>query len=233
MDKKIVLGVIALVVFSISLLLMVPEPDKQSPDTLPWHITHPSPDTSHVFGITLGVSPLQDLETKFFEQTEISLFKTSEGKVTVEAFFNELNLNGLKAKFVMTIAVPTAELDGMFNRGLRMNSTPSGKRITLTPDDLVRVRNSPVLALAYLPSLRIEEAVFTKRFGTPDQRIRETKSGVEHWLYPQHGLDITLGGEEKPILQYVSPRDFDLLRAPLLKNGEVLKGDVLKGKTQE
>ncbi len=223
MDKKIVLSVIALVIFSISFLLMLPEPDKQSPDTLPWHITHPTPETSHVFGITLGKSSLKDLETKFFETTEISLFKTSEGIMTVEAFFNELNLNGLKAKFVMKIAVPPEELDGMFNRGLRMNSTPSGKRITLTPDDLVRVRNSPVLSLGYLPSLRIDEAVITKRFGTPAERIRETKSGTEHWLFPQHGLDITLGGEEKPILQYVSPRDFDLLRAPLLKHGKILK----------
>jgi hypothetical protein len=223
MDKKIILSVIALVIFSISLLLMVPEPEKQSPDTLPWHITHPSPGTSHVFGITLGESPLKDLETEFFEQTEISLFKTGQGEMTVEAFFNELNLNGLKAKFVMTIAVPPEELDGMFNRGLRMNATPSGKRITLTPDDIVRVRNSPVLGLTYLPSLLIDDAIFTKRFGTPTERVRETISGAEHWLFPQHGLDITLGGEEKPILQYVSPRDFELLRAPLLKNGEILK----------
>ncbi|MDX8385416.1 MAG: hypothetical protein R8M11_02745 [Gallionella sp.] len=223
MDKKIILGVLALVVFSISVLLMLPEPEKQSPHTLPWHITHPSPGTSHVFGITLGESSLQDLETEFFELSDISLFKTGQGEMTVEAFFNELNLNGLKAKFVMTIAVPPEELDGMFNRGLRMNNTPSGKRITLTPDDLVRVRNSPVLGLTYLPSLRIDEAVFTKRFGTPTERVRETKSGAVHWLFPHHGLDITLGGEERPTLQYISPRDFELLRAPLLKNGEILK----------
>ncbi len=223
MDKKIILGVFALVIFSITVLLMLPEPAKQSPETLPWHITHPVPGTSHIFGITLGQTSLKDLETEFFEQTVISLFKTSEGKMTVEAFFDELNLNGLKAKFVMTIAVPHEELDGMFHRGLRMNSTPSGKRITLTPEDLVTVRNSPVETLTYLPSLRIEEEVLTKRFGTPSQRIRETGSGAEHWLYPQHGLDITLGGKEKPILQYVSPKDFELLRAPLLKNGEVLK----------
>jgi hypothetical protein len=44
-----------------------------------------------------------------------------------------------------------------------------------------------------------------------------------HWLYPQHGLDITLGGAEKPLLQYVAPRDFDRLIQPLLANGEILK----------
>jgi len=223
MDKKIILGVTALIVVAITVLLMLPEPAKQTPDTLPWAITHPAPGASRVFGITLGQSSLNDLERLFKEQTELSLFKSSDGKMLVEAFFDELNLNGLKAKFVLTIAVPQDELEGMFNRGLRMNSTPSGKRITLSTDDVVRVRNAPVASLTYLPSARLEEAIFTKRFGAPAQRIRETQTGAVHWLYPQHGLDVTLGGDEKPLLQYVSPRDFELLRAPLLAHGEILQ----------
>jgi hypothetical protein len=224
MDKKIILGVFALVVVSISALLLIPSAPTDSPDTLPWRITHPTPESSRVFGITLGQTSLDEAEKKVFkEQTEISLFKTSEGKMLVEAFFDELNLNGLKAKFVFTVAIPQDELTGMFNRGLRMNSTPSGKRITLTADDLLRVRKAPVASITYMPTPKLEEAIFTKRFGIPAERVRETKSGAVHWLYPQHGLDITLGGEEKPLFQYVSPSDFELLRAPLLSQGELLK----------
>ncbi len=223
MDKKIILGVFALVVVSISALLLIPSAPTDTPDTLPWKISHPTPGTSRVFGFTLGQSSLGEAEKVFKEQTEVSLFKTTEGKMLVEAFFDELNLNGLKAKFVMTVAVPPEELTGMFQRGLRMNSTPSGKRITLTADDLVRVRQLPVSSVTYLPTPKLEEAIFTKRFGVPAERIRETKSGAVHWLYPQHGLDITLGGEEKPLLQYVPPKDFELLRAPLLLQGEILK----------
>jgi hypothetical protein len=223
MDKKIILGVFALVVVSISALLLIPSQPTDTPDTLPWRISHPTPDTSRVFGITLGQTSLGAAETFFKEQTEISLFKTTEGNMLVEAFFDELNFNGLKAKFVLTVAVPAAELPGMFNRGLRMNSTPSGKRITMTADDLIRVRQLPVSSITYMPTPKLEEDIFTKRFGVPAERIRETKSGAVHWLYPQHGLDITLGGSEKPLLQYVAPKDFDLLRAPLLTQGEVLK----------
>lgn len=223
MDKKIILGVIALVVVSISSLLLLPSPPVDTPETLPWNITHPAPGLSRAFGITLGKSSLNDLEKVFREQTEISLFKSNENKMLVEAFFDEQNLNGLKAKFVMTIAVPPEELEGMFNRGLRMNSTPSGKRITLAFDDLQRVKNSPVASLTYLPSVRLEEALITKRFGTPAQKISEANSGVVHWLYPEHGLDVTLSAKEKPLLQYVSPKDFELLRAPLLEHGEILK----------
>lgn len=223
MDKKIVLSILGLLALGISASLLIPDNTKSTPDTLPWKITHPTPDTSRVFGIVLGQNSLQETEKLFKEFTDISLFKTAEGKMLIEAYFDELNLNGLKAKLVLTVAVPEAEIMGMYKRGLRMNSTPSGKRITLTPDDLERVRQLPVTSLTYLPNVKIDEAIFAKRFGVPAERIRENKSGIVHWLYPQHGLDITLGGDEKPLLQYVPPRDFELLRAPLISAGEILK----------
>lgn len=202
---------------------MLPDESANDRDTLPWNISHPTPDTTRVFGVTLGKNTLGDAEGAFKEQAEISLFKPADASMAVEAFIEEVNLNGLKAKIVMTVAISQEELQGMFGRGLRMNSTPSGKRITLTPDDLARVRQAPVTSLAYLPAVKLEQAVLAKRFGAPAERVRETQSGAEHWLYPQHGLDVALGGKEKPLLQYVSPRDFDLLRAPLLANGEILK----------
>jgi hypothetical protein len=55
------------------------------------------------------------------------------------------------------------------------------------------------------------------------QRVQEKDGGAMHWLYPQQGLDVVLGGSEKPLLQYISPKDFELIRAPLLANGDVLK----------
>lgn len=224
MDKKIILGVVALAFVSIFLLLLAPDNATHTPDTLPWNITHPTPETTRIFGITLGLTSLDGAAQAFKGQaeTEISLFKSPDGKMVVEAFIEEVNFNGLKAKIVMNIALPAEELTGMFNRGLRMNSTPSGKRITLTPDDLARVRQVPIYSLTYLPNVRLEDDIIAKRFGEPAQRIRENKTDVIHWLYPQHGLDIVLGGKEKPLLQYILPKDFELLRAPLLANGEIL-----------
>ncbi|MBK9161820.1 MAG: hypothetical protein IPM27_09720 [Nitrosomonadales bacterium] len=225
MDKKIILGVIALVVVSLSVLLMLPDEATYTPDTLPWNITHPTPDTTRVFGITLGQTSLDEAARIFKHEAEIeiSLFKSAEGKMSVEAFTEEVNFNGLKAKIVMNINLPPNELQGMFERGLRMNSTPSGKRITLTADDLARVRSVPITGLTYLPNVKLDEAIIIKRFGNPAQRIRESKTKAIHLLYPQHGLDLVLGNEEKPVLQYLAPKDFDLLSAPLLANGEVLK----------
>ncbi len=223
MDKKVILGVTGLLVALITLAWMLPDKAVNSGDMLPWRITHPTPATTRVLGVTLGSSTLADAEQAYQEAAEVSLFKAGDGKMAVEAFFEDIKLNGLKAKIVMTIGVPAQELQGMFERGLRMNATGSGKRITLNTDDLATVRKAPISSLTYLPAVRLDEAVLNKRFGTPAERIRETKNATVHWLYPQHGLDITLSGDEKPLLQYVPLKDFELLRAPLLANGEVLK----------
>jgi hypothetical protein len=225
MEKKIILGTLALIAVAISLLLMLPDNSVNTPETLPWNITHPTPESTRVFGITLGTTTLNDLSKafKYEAEIEISLFKPSDSMMSVEAFIEEVNFNGLKAKMVLTIGVPHSELQGMYERGLRMSSAPSGKRITLTFDDLARVRATPVASLTYLPNVRIEPAIISKRFGEPAQRIREKKSGVTHWLYPQHGLDVALSDTEKPVLQYLSPKDFELLSAPLLADGEIVK----------
>jgi hypothetical protein len=225
MDKKIVLAALALFFISWFLLLQAPEDAAQSPSTLPWNITHPSPGTTQVFGVVLGKDTLDDAAHLFKHEaeTEISLFKPTEGNMSVEAFLDEVNFNGLKAKMTLTVALTPEVMQGMYERGLRMNSTPSGKRITLTADDLAVVRAAPINSLTYLPAARLEESTISKRFGEPSERIRETKSGLIHWLYAQHGLDVVLNGNAKPVLQYVPLKDFELLRAPLLKSEEIVK----------
>jgi len=104
---------------------------------------------------------------------------------------------------------------------LRINSTPGGKRITLTADDLARVRSLPIASLTYMPTTRLDEAVIEKRFGQPVQRVRENKTGLIHWLYPQDGVDIIL--DDHAVFQYLPPKDFALASAPLLAHGVILK----------
>lgn len=213
------IGTLSVLIFAGSFLM----PGKPVEKTdLPWHIEHPTADTTRIFGLSLGQSTANEAEQRFREAAKSSLFKSPDGKLAVEMFFEQVTLAGLKSRIVISIAVPDAELQGMYERGLRISGTGSGKKITLAPDDVDMVRALPISGLTYMPSVRLEEGVIGKRFGQPAQRIREKKSGAIHWLYPQHGLDIALGNDEKPVLQYVPPRDFDKLLQPLLLSGETL-----------
>lgn len=221
MERKIYwsIGILSILIFIGSFFTPGKPGDKSD---LPWHIGHPTPDTVRIFDLTLGLSTTNEAEQRFKEEAKPSLFKSPGGQLVAEIFFEQVNLAGLKSKIVLSVAVPDAELQSMYERGLRMSGTGSGKKITLAPDDVARVRALPISSLTYMPSVRLEEEVIGKRFGQPAQRIREKKSGAVHWLYPQHGLDITLGNDEKPVLQYVPPKDFDKLLQPLLASGEVL-----------
>jgi hypothetical protein len=212
-------GITSVVLLLGAFLIPGNRPEK---DDFPWHIEHPTPNSVRVFSLTVGTSTTVDAEQRFKEIAEPSLFKSPSGQLGAEVFFEQVDLAGLRSRVVLTVGVPAAELHDMYERGLRMSATGSGKKITLTPDDVARLRSLPISSLTYIPGVRVEESLFLKRFGKPEQVIKETKSGAVHWLYPQNGLDITLGGSEKPLLQYVSPTEFDKLVKPLLANGEVV-----------
>ena len=221
MERKIYWGVIALIVAVFFVDFFVPRSGKEE-NMLPWHIEHPTPDSTRVFGIVLGKNTLNDIEKKLEEDGKVSMFKSKQGKLSAEAYFDEVTLNGLKAKIVVTSLVSDSELAAMFNRSVRTQAVGSGKQITLAAEDVAHVRQQPITSITYMPSIRLDEEIFRKRFGKPTQRIKETDSGVMHWLYAQHGLDIIFDGAAKPILQYVSPADFSKLTTPLMAAGEVL-----------
>lgn len=211
-------------IFSVAIILgafLIPG-DRPAKEDLPWHIEHPTTDSVRVFGLTLGVSTPAEAEARFKEQAEPSLFKSPAGVMSAEVFFEQINLAGLRSRVVLTVDIADAEMKEMYARGLRMAGTGSGKKITLTPEDVAHLRSLPISSLTYMPGVRVEEPLFLKRFGKPAQIVKETKTGAIHWLYPQNGLDLTLGGGEKPVLQYVPPNKFDTLVRPLLSNGEVI-----------
>ena len=221
MERKLywAVAILSVLIFASSFFMPGKPVDKTD---FPWYIEHPAADTVRIFGLTLGQSTANAAEQRFSDEAKSSLFKSPGGQLVAEMFFEQVTLAGMKSKIVLGIAVSETELQGMYERGLRMSGTGSGKKITLTAEDEARLRTLPISSLTYMPPVRLEEGILSKRFGQPARRIREKKGGAIHWLYPQHGLDITLGGEEKPVLQYVSPRDFDKLLQPLLAGGEAV-----------
>lgn len=221
MERKLywAVGILSALIFASSFFMPGKPVDKID---LPWHIEHPSRGTLRIFGLTLGQSTTGDAELRFRENAKPSLFRSPDGRLAAEMFFEQVTLAGIKSKIVLSISVPDAELQGMYERGLRVSGTGNGKKIVLAPEDAARARALPINGLTYMPSIRLEEEVMGKRFGQPAQRIREKTSGAVHWLYPQHGLDIVLGNGEKPVLQYVPPSEFDKLLQPLLAGGEAI-----------
>ena len=219
MERYAFLLVLVATLVALAIALLIPGQPKEQAVHLPWQIEAGANGTSRVFGLTLGRSTLMEAKERFQEEAEVSLFATDEGERVVEAYFDQVTLSGIKAKVVIAVDLAPQELDGMYDRGIRIATLGSGiRKITLAPDDLGKAMRAPVASITYLPRIDLDPELVERRFGKPSERIREEEHAIEHWLYPEKGLDIALNEEKKDVLQYVAPSRFNkLVRQPLLK----------------
>jgi hypothetical protein len=219
MDRKIVLGVVgaALLGFFAVLLLMPPTID-DGQVRLPWR-TGTSPDGhTQVFGFTLGETTLAEVRDLFGQEGTVNLFVTPgpPDRYGVEAYFEQVYLQGLRAEFVITVDLDQETLRAMYERGLRISKLGSGSRkVKLDPVDVETLLSRPIRTITYLPQARLDETLIEKRFGTPEERRTESETGIVHWLYPNRGFDIARDSSGKVVIQYVDQADFADLLAPL------------------
>lgn len=189
--------------------------------SLPWQIEVSPEGDIRVFDLLLGTSRVDDAIQRFNETAEVSLFVSPENKRVIEVYFNNTSLAGLRAKIVLTVAMEKTSIDAIYNRGTRISTLGDGSRkVTLHPDDLLRVKQSPIAVLTYLPKTKLDDDLLLTRFGQPDRRIRETKNKTLHWLYPLLGLDIARDESGRTVLQYLPSKNFDQLITPLLEQGK-------------
>ncbi len=209
---SVLLGTLVLIVLGVFVL---PGHEPEGPGRMPWQI-EPVNGSIRVFDLTLGESTLADAESLIGEEAEVSLFRSPEGEIDIEAYFDQATMGGLKSKVVLAMRLSEEEREGIYNRGIRIATMGSGTRkVTLAPDDLRHVRRSPVASLTYLPRIDLEPELLLKRFGEPARRIEEPEETAVHWLYPKLGLDIAVDEKGQEVFQYVPPVDFDRVVRPL------------------
>ncbi len=218
MNPKLIIGIL----FGGIILLLLAQPflspthkPVQPARDLPWQIEIRENGSLRVFGLTLGKTTLGEARVKLGQEGAVGLFISPEDELSVEAYFERVVLNGLKAKMVLRLEPGEEATKEMGERGLRIKRLDSGaRRISLHPDDLTNLASAPVRWITYIPSANLDGELIRRRFGEPTERIPEGE-GITHWLYPHLGLDITLNREGKEVLQYLAPKDFRLILEPL------------------
>lgn len=217
MTRNLFLGVLGFSLLALGVAILF-TPERETPDAvMPWQIEILPDGGSRVFGITLGKTTLAQAEARLRAAAEVTLFVSPEGQRIVEAYFDKVTLGGLSAKMIAGFDLDEALLDKIYQRGRRISTLGSGTRkVTLSHADLEWLGQQPITTLTYLPGIDLGEEQVKHRFGEPEQRIVENgETPLVHFLYPRLGLDITLSDRSKDILQYVLPRDFERLSAPL------------------
>jgi hypothetical protein len=222
LERNILLTVLAAALLALAVALLLPggrPPDREP--LLPWDVRVVPDGSIQVFGLTLGRSPLSDARLQFRNQGEVNLFASPDGGYSLEAYFDGVSLSGLKADLVLTLDLQAEQARAMFERGLRISQLGSGgKKVDLAPRDLERAANLPIRHVTYLPTAALDGPLIQRRFGEPQRRVREPDSGIEHWLYPQRGLDIAVDPQGPEVFQYLPPREFHRILEPLLRQTE-------------
>jgi len=183
---------------------------------LPWQIEPLADGNSRVSGLTIGVSTLADARNRFGHDVEVALVAAPREDGSVEAFFQDVTLGAVSGKAVVTADIDAAKLEPMSRRAVKVDYMESStKKWTLAPADLAAVYAAPIRTLTFVPTANLDEQIVLQRFGKPAERIRVSEHS-EHFLYPERGLDLVLNDDGKEVLQYVAPRLFAQLRAPLV-----------------
>jgi len=190
-----------------------------SPDTgLPWQIETFSDGTSRVFGLTLARSTLADARQRFGQDVDIGIIAPPKETGTLEAYYYQVAAGPITGRIILV-----ADLDQRVVAHLRARAVKSEymesatRRYFLRQEDLPVALAAPIATLTFIPSVNLDERTVLGRFGAPSERVRT--GHVEHFLYPDRGLDLALDDKDKEVLQYVAPRDFARLRAPLMHRG--------------
>lgn len=211
-------GILVATVVALLIAMWLPGRDVDQADGLPWQITPTIDGSSRVFGLELGLSTLSQAEYQFREPANITMFVQPDIPPVVEAYFDQVTLAGIRAQIVATIEVDEALIQQLFHRGSRIEAMEGGgKKVSLSSDDLALIRQQRIASLTYIPKSRLEPDVIYRRFGEPEQRINEGVGvdALQHWLYPQRGLDIILAASGRVVMQYLPPRSFERIVQPL------------------
>ena len=209
-------------VLAVSLLAMLlgvyfsSDIDKSQALGFPWQVKKHEDGSTSVFLIKLGTTTLGQSEKLFQEVAELSLFKPKDNDEVIEAFFNKVLIGGLSSKIIISFSLEKSQLVSMYDRGVRISTLGSGTRkVTLSSNDQVEMRNAVITAITYLPSINLSDDLVEKRFGKPENKIQDEQSGAMHWLYPEKGVDVVLHDSEKEVITYVLPAEFVKLTEPL------------------
>ncbi|MFM2407050.1 MAG: hypothetical protein RL223_4930 [Pseudomonadota bacterium] len=194
----------------------------ESAQALPWRITPAGDGLAEVFGVVIGRDPIARIGRTWpaeAPEMKVALVRDPQGMFTLEAYLESVRAGFVQGRLVLTGSADPATLQRWAERATAREPQPSGSyRLTLAAEDADRARQSPIVALTFLPAARFDEAVALERFGPAPERI-VTADALVHLLYPARGLVVSLDpqGRGKPVLQYVAPKDFSRLRAPLVR----------------
>jgi len=201
--RNFIIGLI-LVIGAIAAMLFIPSP--QPPAAKPWEVTIMPDGNVQVLGIHLANTTYKTAQETLGTFGETAIFRDPNNSLSVEAFFNSINLSGLSAKLVLNLDVKAKQLEAMLKRATSGKLQPSGAyQHEIAEVDRIALLKTPVNAITYIPTVRLDETMITSRFGEPDTKQQSTDPDgvtINSWHYTSSMLTVNFSEKEKTVLIY-------------------------------
>lgn len=189
------------------ILMFMPPSSKDLPKTaLPWNSQYNANNQLEALGLTINKSTAMDAKPYFGEDIEVKIFsQKDESQKSAEIYFSNVTFSNIRGTVAFGIDVSAEKLDQMYSRSIKTTVTALGNR-ELTPQqaDAQELMQQPIRLITLIPKTQLTERSIKMRFGEP-QRIETQSDGIDHWFYPEKGLEILLDHESSDALQY-SPK---------------------------
>lgn len=187
---------------AITLLMLLPSPQ---PDAVkPWEVVVMPDGNPQFLGIHLGSTTYGEAQKKVGIFGHPALFSDPDGKLSVEAFFESINLGGLSAKLVLTLALTDEALATIKNRATAGKLQPSrARQHELSEQDKLAIQDAAVKSITYIPTVRLNESILLSRFGEPTHKEtikEEDGEASQQWFYPQLNMEVRLRPGHKSVL---------------------------------
>ncbi len=75
----------------------------------------------------MGKTTLGEVEQLINEPAEVSLFAKDDSQQVIEAYFDNVDFSGLRARMVLVVALGQEEIEAMFERGERIATMAVGR----------------------------------------------------------------------------------------------------------
>lgn len=207
--RNFIIGLI-LVIGGIAAMMFIPSP--QPPAAKPWDVTIMPDGNVQVLGIHLANTTYKSAQETLGIFGKTAMFRDPDNSLSVEAFFDSINLGGLSAKLILNLSVSAEQMEAMLERATHGKLQPSGAyQHELAEVDRISLLSAPVNAMTYIPTVRLDAAMIKTRFGEPDKKQKTTDADaviVNNWHYMKSMLTVKFAEKQKTLLIYRSKSTF-------------------------
>jgi len=200
------------------MLTTPPHPAAQRDPAAPWALEPVPGGGIRVFGLHLPGATLADAQSAWGDDLQLALMASRGEPAMLEASVETARPGTVGGRLVFSAEAKAQDIERW--RGHAAKEEPVSadtRRIALRADDRADALRTPIVGIGFIPAAQLDARTLRERFGAPAEVWRSTAS-VEHWLYPDRGLDVMLDEQGRELLQYVAPADFERrLRAPLVR----------------